>query len=57
MSSQTINIKFDKSSLPIWARKNPKVALKCQMDVAYRCDVQKLGSDPAWRKILIRQAG
>ena len=39
MKNQTITKKFDRNTLPAWARKNTAVATRCEKDYAYRCDV------------------
>jgi hypothetical protein len=37
--TQTIPAKFDRNTLPAWARNNSAVAARCEKDYAFRCDV------------------
>lgn len=56
MKQQTINIQFNPSALPRWARKDGKVVALCERDLSFRCAVYVAKSNKSIQKFLKREA-
>jgi hypothetical protein len=55
--SETINISFDSSILPEWARSHPAVVALCAINLDYRCDICRVTTDSLKRMLIERAEG